>query len=339
MAGTARVLRPMEYGQILDESFQLYKENFALVVGICAVVYVPMALLQMVLVAAFGGAAVGPAGMGGGTENIAASLVVLLLVPFTVLMSGAQTKAIADRYLGTPASVTGSYSYIFRNAGPFLLTAILVSLMIMGGMVLCIVPGIIAAFVCAFASQVAAIEGVYSSDAIRRSRELASGQWGRIFGLGLIVGLLMMVITVGLSVVTQGPLVMMLGAKGAMVAGQAVDAAINILVGPFSTIAFILLYFDVRVRKEGFDLELLSRSLQPAGAAPYVAAPVMAMPQTPAASAAPPTAPPPDPHEAFVTQSRAQGLSDGQIVDALVGGGWTESDALALVARIPRSGE
>lgn len=339
MPGGARLLRPMEYGQILDESFQLYRENFALVAGICAVVYVPMAIIQMVLIASLGGATPGPMGTPG-AGSIAAPLAMLLLVPFTVLMSGAQTKAIADRYLGVPASVAGSYGYIFQNAGPFLLTALLVSLMILGGTVLCVIPGILAAFVCAFATQVAAIEGIYSSAAISRSRELASGQWGRIFVLGLIVGLLMLIITMVLSFATQGMLVAMLGATGAMVAGQAIDAAINIIVGPFSTIAFILLYFDVRVRKEGFDIELLSRSMNPAGAPPLAATPVAAVSgMADAAPAGPQDGPFAGADVDFVNQSRARGMDDAQIVDALVQGGWAESDALALVARVPWSGD
>lgn len=42
------------------------------------------------------------------------------------------------------------------------------------------------------------------------------------------------------------------------------------LVGPLLTIALTLLYYDQRVRKEGFDLQLMMSNLE--GAAPAAAA-------------------------------------------------------------------
>ena len=53
---------------------------------------------------------------------------------------------------------------------------------------------------------------------------------------------------------------------GAHVGEQVASALVNVFVTPFSTAALILLYFDIRVRKEGFDLELLAQSME--GGAP-----------------------------------------------------------------------
>lgn len=44
---------------------------------------------------------------------------------------------------------------------------------------------------------------------------------------------------------------------------QAVVAVLQIFVYPFGYVAFTVLYYDVRVRKEGFDLELLAAAPQP----------------------------------------------------------------------------
>ena len=45
------------------------------------------------------------------------------------------------------------------------------------------------------------------------------------------------------------------------VLNQVVAAVVTILLEPISAIARTLLYYDLRVRKEGFDLELMARQL------------------------------------------------------------------------------
>jgi len=44
------------------------------------------------------------------------------------------------------------------------------------------------------------------------------------------------------------------------------------LVGPLATIALTLIYYDQRVRKEGFDLQLMMATLQPGSQAAAAAA-------------------------------------------------------------------
>jgi len=39
-------------------------------------------------------------------------------------------------------------------------------------------------------------------------------------------------------------------------------ACVSLLIYPVLTCVFTLFYYDLRVRKEGFDLEMLSRQLQ-----------------------------------------------------------------------------
>ena len=46
------------------------------------------------------------------------------------------------------------------------------------------------------------------------------------------------------------------------------EIAGTILATPISAVAFILLYYDLRIRKEGFDLEMLSQTLGGSAPAP-----------------------------------------------------------------------
>ena len=62
---------------------------------------------------------------------------------------------------------------------------------------------------------------------------------------------------------------------------QAVGIFVSIsLVGPLATIAMTMIYYDQRVRKEGFDLQLMMAALQPGSTLPDA--------QPPAAAAAAP---------------------------------------------------
>ena len=45
------------------------------------------------------------------------------------------------------------------------------------------------------------------------------------------------------------------------VLGQAISQVIHLVLTPFFSVAWILFYYDVRIRKEGFDLEVLARSM------------------------------------------------------------------------------
>ena len=76
------------------------------------------------------------------------------------ITNAAVVYAISNAYLEKPISVGGSVKRAFQRILPLIWTWFLVGLAIMGGMILCFVPGILAAFWFALATQVVVIEGV-----------------------------------------------------------------------------------------------------------------------------------------------------------------------------------
>jgi len=52
-----------------------------------------------------------------------------------------------------------------------------------------------------------------------------------------------------------------LGTGNSAYVSSILNSAVTILLSPVSAIAVTLLYYDFRIRKEGFDLEMLSRSV------------------------------------------------------------------------------
>ena len=135
----------------------------------------------------------------------------------------------------------------------------------------------------AVAVPVAVVEGSGVRASLRRSKELTKGSKGRIF----LICLLILVLTLVVSWVMQFPVIAIAGFRSLRDPGSigpklhAIQAACaflsTALVGPLLTIALTLVYYDQRVRKEGFDLQLMMANLQ-------------GTPQTPVAAAAAPTA-------------------------------------------------
>ena len=89
-----------------------------------------------------------------------ALVAVYIIAPIT---NAAVVYAVSNAYLEKPISVGGSIKRAFQRILPLMWTWFLAGLAIMGGMILCVVPGILAAFWFSLATQVVVIEGVQDS--------------------------------------------------------------------------------------------------------------------------------------------------------------------------------
>jgi hypothetical protein len=143
----------------------------------------------------------------------------------------------------------------FGLAGAFA-GGILIFLAVTGGLTF----GIIAFLRNSLAVQAAVVEGLKVRKAMRRSKVLAAGTKGRIFVVYLIAWCLFMV-----AGVMEMPLLMIIG-LGALkgerhlllqVAIQLVNFVAHSAVTPVLMIGLSLVYFDQRVRQDGFDLLLM----------------------------------------------------------------------------------
>jgi hypothetical protein len=103
------------------------------------------------------------------------------------------------------------------------------------------------------------VENLTARKAIRRSIELSKGARGRIF----LMGLLIFIIAFGLEAVTQSFLVILaIKHKGqigpaALAISQVMAFFTNTFIGPIYAAGLALFYYDQRVRKEGYDIELM----------------------------------------------------------------------------------
>jgi len=279
-------LRPMGLLEIIDQTFRLYRSNFWLFFGIAAVFYIPLAVLQQ-------HGREGP--IIGGVLGILAYL----------LVTGAMTKAVSDRYMGDQATVGGSYLYIGQRFGALILTVILAYLFVAAGLLLLIVGAIIFAFWVAFIMEVFVIEKKPYVEAISRSKFLiGQGVWAEVLALSFITGILALLIQgIGSLPLLVAQRVVGEHAPYMWVLEGVISGIAQTLALPVTVVGGILLYYDSRIRKEAFDLEVLARELgkelPPPSAPSQFQGPLWpSPPAAPSSPSAPGPSAPPEPPEA-----------------------------------------
>ncbi len=283
-----RQMRPMGAAELIDATVTLYRNNFALFAGVVAVLAVPQTILNMIFVSLLPTATTLTATSSTTTFDTAAqnySVVAargtgsgIIGAVFAILIMGALTQVVAARYLGRPETIPGAYTD--TGVGPFVrlflmlllgivafiaLVAFAVILVVLavtlgGGSVPLVLSAVLLAivvFVLAvyavphlyLVPQVIVLErrGVFGS--IGRSWFLTRGWYWHVVGVVTLVELMVFV----LSIIIAG--VVALATVGNPVLGAGVNGVLGIILQPVSLGVLTLLYFDQRVRKEGFDLE------------------------------------------------------------------------------------
>jgi len=219
----------------------------------------------------------------------------LLSVVAGELASGASLKAVSEAYLGHHPDWRASLRFALSRLRSLIWLALVHAVVIVVGFVACIVPGVYFYGAFSVAVPVLLLEDVRGTKALGRSRRLVQGRWWSVAGAVLIGTLL--------TAVVQGAIAAVLTSASSSASNQVVTDIVSAIAGtvattittPFLAAVIVVLYIDLRVRKEGFDLELLAQRVgveMPPGAA----APVF-LPEPPPAPAGdgdePPFWPPP----------------------------------------------
>jgi hypothetical protein len=255
--GAAALPRPLGIGEILSTAFRLYRRHWRTLLAIAAVVVVPLTLLQYLLgdwVRSRGEVTsyqqISTATWAVGAAGLVAGLAGLLMY---LVLTGAITRAVAAEVAGEDPSVEQSYRFGFHRLGSVLLVSVLVGLATIAGFILFIIPGIYIGVRLAVSVEALVVEGRRGTQAMGRSWELVGGHWWHAFGAlvvaGLLTGLVNAVITAPFN--NTSWLI------------QAVVAAIaTVITLPYGTLVGVLLYLDLRARKEQLTLDRLRADLQ-----------------------------------------------------------------------------
>lgn len=120
-----------------------------------------------------------------------------------------------------------------------------------------IIFGVILTVRLIFTSQAIVIEGRGPLEGIRRSWALTQGYFWRTLGYLMTIGLLVFIISAVSGAVLSVPLQILLSDQLMLqtLLNTVVGTLLNVIITPFGLIAYTLMYYDLRIRKEGFDLE------------------------------------------------------------------------------------
>jgi hypothetical protein len=253
----APVLRPLSTGEVLDTSFGLYRSLFFPLVIVALVCRTVPDVLGIYLQQVSGTSAFA---IFDHWQLLLAQF--LLTILLNVVAVAASTVVVAGAYLGAPTTAGRALRTAFQLLGPLTLAACLASIAVFLGLLVLVVPGVILWSGLVLANAVIVLEQPISGPAsLGRSWELTRGFRFKVFVSVLVAALLFVVPTMIVGVLAAiGTLA---GAWSPLISGV-LGAVLQIFVAPFMYVVITVLYYDLRVRKEGFDLDLLAAATQPA---------------------------------------------------------------------------
>lgn len=242
---TAPVLRPLSLGELLDVSFALYRQLFGSLIIVGLISGAPPLIVD-VYIEQIGGPTAAPTLW---------FMNVLFSLTLGAIGVGASTLIVSDSYLGDRPHAGAALGRVVPFVGRIIALTFLTGCVVFLGLLLLIVPGIILACGLALGATSLVLEHLPGPiAAMQRSWFLTRGYRGKLF-LALLVSLLLLTIpAVGLGAVSA-----FLGMEALFTIASVV---LGVLISPFIYVTVTVLYYDLRVRKEGFDLEMLSEHLR-----------------------------------------------------------------------------
>jgi hypothetical protein len=253
MSGPA--LRPLSLGEVLDVAFGLYRNLFLPLLTVTLITgAVPLVI--SVYVESSGGALV----------NLPLYFANLLLNTILgAIAAAAATFIVSESYMGRRLTAFDALSRAAPFIGRLILLGILTGFVVVLGLMLFLIPGFILLSGLALATPAMVIEALpTSTGAMGRSWALTRGHRLKVFGALLVVLVLMYIPFIALGGIAAASISS--GGGTGSVSGQfivltATAALLSTLIWPLFYCVLTVSYYDLRVRKEAFDLEVLASGL------------------------------------------------------------------------------
>ena len=276
----------MTLGEILDQAIRLYRRNFICFIGIIAIPYIPLTLIQTGLtylstnsLTSFVNNPPSTFSMPSGYWTGFIGIILVALLQFILvqgLAGAALTRAVADSYTGQSVDILGSYGKIgsswIRLLGAMILFALIAFVVLIGAIFIpcagwLIGPGVfifLSLVVGPLLAPIVILEQQGSGTSLRRAWDLGRSRFWWLLGFALVLSLLSQLIITAPGYLIRTLLQSMLAGQGSyinmLVWSSVIQTLVSMLGGllylPLQLCAMMVVYFDLRVRTEGLDLAM-----------------------------------------------------------------------------------
>lgn len=261
--GLPQHLRPMSIGDMIDDAWKLYRRHFWYLVVAAGILTVPMAIIQAFVSLS-----------AGDSLNAGAELPALMLISLALSLAvaawqmAAMIQTTGRLYLeGIQTPVAELYRSSIRRWLAVVGGSILFYLGVMIGMLILLIPGILLAVWWSQYLAVIVLEGKGGYRSLGRSRRLTKGRFWLIVGITIVIGLILIifnlimvtVLGIGAGAGYASILGLFTGAEHPLLTILA--AIIGLLATPFYYTSMVVLYYQLRIRLEGLDLELAAQKV------------------------------------------------------------------------------
>jgi len=235
-------LRQRKSTELVDAAFQIYRRDPLQFILAVALIYVPWMVLRLVL------------GIGlNADQPLAIGAVVISAIGGGLVYTfagGVTTILASDVYFGRPTDLARAFRTVATHIVPLILTMVISFVTIVVAAIFLLFPALypIARFFAV--RQVVVLEDGSTGQAFSRSSTLSDGTKRHILNTLVLIALLVYAISLG-----AGLLFTLLHSRILQVT---LGTALSAVVYPLFGITETLLYYDTRIRKEGFDVEYLA---------------------------------------------------------------------------------
>jgi hypothetical protein len=293
---TATALRPLGVGERLDAAIKIVRRNFLTFVKAALVVAIPSGIVIGLIELTTASAVSTSTGVTTGVETVNPSstfstllgglaLQGLIQLVVTLLVTATCFRIVGNTYLGQPTDWREALAFGLRRIHSVLWINLLIALAIgvfwlifllfvfaghvqFSGVVVLLTIALGLLWICAtiwfwVSSQLAVptmmLEGIRGTKALRRSFTLCRKHWWSVFGTLFLASLLVGVLGLAVDVVIGFVFVALHGGTVTAAVESGITRCIDYAVfTPFSAAVAVVITIDLRVRKEGFDIQLLA---------------------------------------------------------------------------------
>lgn len=252
-------------GEILSTAFEIYKSNASNLLMIVAIVVVPLTFISAFIggvvfapetetVLVFGEPVDTVSARTAGAVILVALVTAVIGVVISAVLQAAIMRGAAQGSIGDPVDVDASYKWGFARFGSVILISILVGLAVAGGLILLVIPGLIFAVMFSVAIPALVVENLRGTDAMSRSWNLVKGHFWHAVGVIIVAAII--------GAVVGG----IIGGIGGAIGDNwfvswIFQAIAQIITAPFAAIVSVLLYLDLRARREALTADALRAEL------------------------------------------------------------------------------